>query len=594
MATFIWPPTPGSGGLVSSVNGLTGAITLAAGTNISITPSGNTLTFAFSGNLPVTNLNSGSGASNTTFWRGDGVWGTPAGGGGGGITTIGNIDSQSPSANGAVIVSTTDLVLQSADISFPGLVNNTTQSFSGNKTFTGTIAASNYSGTSSGTNTGDVTLGTASGLSLVGQVLSLQLADTSNTGALSNTDWNTFNGKGSTSSVALSVPAASLFGVTGSPVTTTGTLGLTTSGTSGGIPYFSSISQLNSSALLTVNALILGGGGGAAPASLSSLGTTTTVLHGNASGAPTFGAVDLANDVTGNLGVSRLNSGTAAGATTFWRGDATWSAAVTSVALSVPATSIFGVSGSPVTTSGTLGLTTTGTSGGIPYFSSSSQLASSGALTQHAIVLGGGSAATPTVVGSLGTSTQVLHGAASGDPTWGAVSLTADVSGILPMSAGGTNKNMTASAGAIVYSDADSQELTAVGTAGQVLTSQAAGTPTFEWGARPQIFGSRASPRAIVAATGITSGASHMSTTALAQDIYVEGSITGDSIAATITAGTIDGQIMRIKGRNDTKTVSLDDTTTNVVVNGYRSLAANSVIVLSWDTTNWQEISFTE
>ena len=51
-------------------------------------------------------------------------------------------------------------------------------------------------------------------------------------------------------------------------------------------------------AALTANQLVIGGGGQAA-ATLGSLGTTTTVLHGNAAGAPTFAAVSLVNDVTG-------------------------------------------------------------------------------------------------------------------------------------------------------------------------------------------------------------------------------------------------------------------------------------------------------
>lgn len=95
-------------------------------------------------------------------------------------------------------------------------------------------------------------------------------------------------------------------------------------------------------------------------------------------------------------------------------------------------------------TSGTLTVSrggtgvTAGTSGGIPAFTGAGTLASSGVLTQFAIMLGGGTGAAPTVLGSLGTTTTLLHGNAAGAPTFGAVVLTTDVSGILPSANGGT------------------------------------------------------------------------------------------------------------------------------------------------------------
>ena len=59
------------------------------------------------------------------------------------------------------------------------------------------------------------------------------------------------------------------------------------------------------------------------------------------------------------------------------------------------------------------------------------------------------------------------------------VLITLGWTGQLALSRGGSNKNMTAINGGVVYTDADSMEVSAAGTSGQLLQSAGAGTPTW-------------------------------------------------------------------------------------------------------------------
>ncbi len=108
-------------------------------------------------------------------------------GGGGGAFTLNAVGS-SPNANGATY-SSPNFNLEPADGTNPGIITAGTQTFGGNKTFSGSISASNLSGTNTGDN--PVTLAAfgstpnANGLTLTGQVLNMQPADSTNPGGIS-------------------------------------------------------------------------------------------------------------------------------------------------------------------------------------------------------------------------------------------------------------------------------------------------------------------------------------------------------------------------------------------------------------------------
>ena len=170
-------------------------------------------------------------------------------------------------------------------------------------------------------------------------------------------------------------------------------------------------------------------------ATLASPGTTAQVLHGNAAGAPTWSAIGLTTDVTGTLPIGNGGTGTAVAPTQYGVIYATTAAAFASTAAGTATTLLHGnASGAPTFSAVSLTADVTGT---LPYNNGGTGQAS--LFNLYGLTWASSTSVLATLA-SAGATTTVLHGNAAGAPTWGAISLTADVSGTLPNTNGGTGQ----------------------------------------------------------------------------------------------------------------------------------------------------------
>jgi hypothetical protein len=150
----------------------------------------------------------------------------------------------------------------------------------------------------------------------------------------------------------------------------------------------------------------------------------------------------------------------------------------------------------------------------------------------------------------VATGNALISGGVITAPAWGKIGLTTHVSGILPIANGGTNGSSTPAAGAVPYGTGTAYAFTAVGTAGQVLTSNGAGVPTWTTNAGGDVTGPASSTDNAIARFDSVTGKLIQNSLVIVDDT---GSVTGVN---SLTAQSLTVNNNSTLGSSNTDTIN--------------------------------------